>query len=102
MPERRCIHKEIPPRQQQDETLTNSSLHLIPKNNSPLFAFSTSSSSSRPSLAVHQSSLSMSSAFFPLLIADSKVDFLAFRLAIRRGSEWPVRMISAVRAGRDA
>ncbi|KIK10511.1 hypothetical protein PISMIDRAFT_690981, partial [Pisolithus microcarpus 441] len=49
----------------------------MPKNSNPLFARSTSSSSSLPSAAVHHSLLSISSAFFPLLIALSNADLRA-------------------------
>ena len=76
-------------------------VYLIPKNNNPRLAFSTSSSNARPSLAVHHVDLSISSAFFPLLIADSNATLRALRDAIRRGSEWPVNITTAVRAGRD-
>lgn len=74
---------------------------LIPKNSSPLFAFATSSSSSLASALVHLTS-PRSSAFFPDRMACSKADFLAFSAAIRRGSEWPVKMTNPARGGRLA
>ncbi len=72
---------------------------LIPKNNKPLFAFSTSSSSALPSALDHLTSGPSSSAFLPERIAFSNPLLRRFRAAIRRGSECPVKMMSAVRGG---
>ena len=44
----------------------------------------------------------MSSTFFPLFNAFSNADFRALRRTIPRGSEWPVKITSAVRGGREA
>src|ERR1700722_16384866 len=71
-------------------------------NPRPLFAFSTSSSSSLPSLFVHHNSFGRSSSCFPLLISFSNIPLRVLNCAIRRGYSWPVRMMNAVHAGRDA
>lgn len=71
---------------------------MIPKNNNPRSAFSTPSNA-LPSLAVHHSDRFISSAFLPLLIADSNVTLRALSDIIRRGSKWPVKITTAVRAG---
>lgn len=74
---------------------------LTPKNKRPRFAISTASSSSLPSPAVHRSSGPMVSEVFPLRNAASNADLRALSDAMRRGSECPVKMITAVRGGRE-
>jgi hypothetical protein len=73
---------------------------LTPRNSNPLLASSTSCSNSLPSLALHViPSRVSSSEVLPLLYAVSNVFFRKFNADMRRGSEWPVKMIKAVRAG---
>lgn len=74
---------------------------LTPINSSPLFAVSTSSSNARPSALVHLVSPS-SSELLPERIAISNADLRALSSAMRRGSECPVKMTTAVRGGSDS
>ena len=76
---------------------------LMPRNNKPLLANSTSSSNFLASLALHDiPSVLNSSGDLPPLYPVSKALFRWFNADMSRGSEWPVKMIKAVRDGRDS